>query len=115
MNPVSPSLNLGGILVKQHEFKKLVNWRRKISPLFLQKNFREKDCCPYETVLFCRSVVSDFATLWTTARQASLSFTIFPEFAQTHVRGVNDAMQPSHHVLLPSPALNLPQHQGLFH
>ena len=52
MNPVSPSLNLGEILVKQHEFKKLVNWRRKMSPLFLQKNFREKDCCPHETVLF---------------------------------------------------------------
>ena len=38
-----------------------------------------------------------------------------PEFAQTHVHGVNDAIQPSHPLLSPSPpALNHSQHQGLF-
>ena len=38
-----------------------------------------------------------------------------PEFAQTHVHWVNDAIQPSHPLLPPSPlALNLSQHQGLF-
>ena len=38
------------------------------------------------------------------------------EFAQTHVHGVNDAIQPSHPVLpLSPPALNLSQHQHLFH
>ena len=38
-----------------------------------------------------------------------------PEFAQTHVWWVNDAIQTSHPVSLPSPlALNLSQHQGLF-
>ena len=37
------------------------------------------------------------------------------EFAQTYVHGVNDAIQPSHRLLSPSPsALNLPQHQGNF-
>ena len=38
-----------------------------------------------------------------------------PEFAQTHVHGVGDALQLSH-PLLPSPpsAFNLFQHQGLF-
>ena len=37
------------------------------------------------------------------------------EFAQTRVHGVNDAIQPSHPLLSPSPpALNLPQHQGNF-
>ena len=37
------------------------------------------------------------------------------EFAQTHVHWVNDAIQPSHPLLSPSPPdLNLPQHQGLF-
>ena len=35
--------------------------------------------------------------------------------AQTHVHWVDDAIQPSHPVLPPSPpALSLPQHQGLF-
>ena len=37
-----------------------------------------------------------------------------PEFAQTHVHWVSDAIQPSHALLPSSPALNLSQHQGLF-
>ena len=38
-----------------------------------------------------------------------------PEFAQTHVHRVSDAIQPFHSLLSPSsPALNLSQHQGLF-
>ena len=37
-----------------------------------------------------------------------------PEFAQTHVHWVNDAIQPSHPLSSPSPgAFNLSQHQGL--
>ena len=39
----------------------------------------------------------------------------FPEFTQTHVHRVGDAIQPSHPLSSPSPpALNLSQHQGLF-
>ena len=38
-----------------------------------------------------------------------------PEFTQTHVHGVGDAIQPPHPLSSPSPrALNLSQHQGLF-
>ena len=38
-----------------------------------------------------------------------------PEFTQTHVHWVGDAIQPSHSLSSPSPpALNLSQHQGLF-
>ena len=38
-----------------------------------------------------------------------------PEFTQTHVHWVGDAIQPSHPPLSPfPPALNLSQHQGLF-
>ena len=38
-----------------------------------------------------------------------------PEFTQTHVHWVGDAIQPSHPLLSPSPPdLNLSQHQGLF-
>ena len=38
-----------------------------------------------------------------------------PEFTQTHVHCVSDAIQPAHPLLSPShPALNLSQHQGLF-
>ena len=38
----------------------------------------------------------------------------FPELAQTHVRWVGDATQPSHPLSSPSPALSLSQHQALF-
>ena len=39
-----------------------------------------------------------------------------PEFTQTHVHRVGDAIQPSHPLLSPSPpAPNPSQHQGLFH
>ena len=38
-----------------------------------------------------------------------------PEFTQTHVHRVSDAIQPSHPLSFPSPpAFNLSQHQGLF-
>jgi len=38
-----------------------------------------------------------------------------PEFVQTHVHRVGDAIQSSHPLSSPSPpALNLSQHQGLF-
>ena len=53
-----------------------------------------------------------FATPWITARQASHQF---PEFTQTHVHRVSDAIQPFHLLLSSSPfAFNLSQHQGLF-
>ena len=39
----------------------------------------------------------------------------FPEFAQTHIHWVGDAIQPSHPLLsLSPPAFGLSQHQGLF-
>ena len=38
----------------------------------------------------------------------------FPEFAQTHVHWVSDAIQPPHPLLPPSLTLCFSQHQGLF-
>ena len=38
----------------------------------------------------------------------------FPEFTQTHVHRVDDAVQLSHPLPSPSPAPNSSQHQGLF-
>ena len=37
-----------------------------------------------------------------------------PEFTQTHVHWIGDAIQPSHPLSSHPPALNLSQHQGLF-
>ena len=60
------------------------------------------------------SHVQLFVTPRTAAHQASLSIQL-PEFTQTHVHRVGDAIQPSHPLSSPSPsALNPSQNQGLF-
>ena len=56
--------------------------------------------------------MSDSATPWTVAHQASLSFHLL-ELAQTHDHSVGDAIQLSHPLSSPSPAFILSQHQGL--
>ena len=55
-----------------------------------------------------------FATSWTAARQAFPVLHCVPEFAQTHVHWVSDAIKPSQPLLPPPLALNLSQHQGIF-
>ena len=62
------------------------------------------------------SHVQLFVTPWIAARQASLSIIHhqLPEFTQTHIHWVSDAIQPSHPLSSPSPpAPNPSQHQGL--
>ena len=55
--------------------------------------------------------MSDSATSWIAAHQAC----ILPEFTQTHVHWVGEAIQPSHPLSSPSPpALNPSQLQSLF-
>ena len=54
-----------------------------------------------------------FATQWTAAHKASLSFTISWSTAQVHVHGVCDAIQPSHPLSSPPPpAFSLSQNQS---
>ena len=55
-----------------------------------------------------------FATPWTTARQVSLSFTIFQSLLK--LRTIKSVMPSNHLILLSSSpsALNLSQRQGLF-
>ena len=57
-----------------------------------------------------------FVTPWTAACEASLAVHHqLPEFTQTHVHRVSDAIQPSHPLSSPSPPdPNPSQHQGLF-
>ena len=65
----------------------------------------------------CCSVVQSWLTIWDPMDCSMPGLPVLhylPEFAQTHVHWVNDAIQPSHLLSPPSPALNLSQHQGLF-
>ena len=57
------------------------------------------------------SRVQLFATPWTVARQASLSFTISQSLLKL-MSIESDVIQPSHPLSLLSSALNLSQHQG---
>ena len=61
------------------------------------------------------SHVQLFATPWIAACQEFTVHHHLPEFTQTHVHRVSDAIEPSHPLLSPSPpALNPSQHQSLF-
>ena len=62
-----------------------------------------------------RSAVSDFCNPMDYNRPGLPVHCQLPEFTQTHVHWVGDAIQPSHPLSSPSPpAFNLSQHQGLF-
>ena len=63
-----------------------------------------------------RSVLSDSATPWITAHQASLSITISQSSLRpTSIKSIMPSIQPSHPLLSPSPpAPNSSQHQSLF-
>ena len=67
---------------------------------------------------FIISVTKSYLILWDPTDCSLPGFPVLhhlPEFAQSHVHWVDDAIQPSHPLLSPSPpALNLSQHQGLF-
>ena len=67
----------------------------------------------------CCSVAKSCPTFWNAMNCRTPGFPVLhylPEFAQTRVHWVGDAIQPSHPLSSPSPpALDLSQHQGLFH
>ena len=64
------------------------------------------------------SVTQSCLTLWDPMDCSTPGLPIYhqlPEFTQTHVHWVGDAIQPSHPLSFPSPpAFNLSQHQSLF-
>ena len=73
----------------------------------------EKCTFSFLTVVQLLSCVCPFATPWTAARQASLSFTISQSLLK--FMSIGDAIQLSHPLSSPSPpAFNLSQHQALF-
>ena len=64
------------------------------------------------------SVAQSFLTLCDPMNRSTLGLPVhhqLPEFSQTHVHGVSDAIQPSHPLSSPSPpAPNPSQHHSLF-
>ena len=72
----------------------------------------------YTSSLQFSSVTQSCLTLCDPMNRSTPGFPVhhqLPEFTQTHVHQVRDAIQPSHPLSSPSPpAPNLSQHQGLF-
>ena len=64
------------------------------------------------------SAAQSCQTLWGPMKRSTSGHPVhrqLPEFTQTHIHWVRDAIQPSHPLSSPSPpAFNLAQHQGLF-
>ena len=83
--------------------------------MFLYVSIIYSSNCYVIDVVQSISHVQLFATPWTAARQASLSFTI----SQSLLKLISiESVMPSNHLILCHPssplALNLSQHQGLF-
>ena len=69
----------------------------------------------FSSVKFSRSVVSDSLRPHELQQAGLPVHHHLPEFTQTHVHRVSDAIQPSHPLSSPSPpAPNLSKHQSLF-
>ena len=90
--------------------KKWYNWN------YLQNRSRLSDI-ENKPMICCCSVTKSCLTLCdptdcSTPGSSVLHYLL--EFAQIHVHRVNDAIQPSHPLSSPSPALSLSQHQGFF-
>ena len=72
-----------------------------------------KTITPFSSVQFSRSIVSD--SLRPHESQHARPPCPSPDFTQTHIHRVSDAIQPSHPLSSPSPpAPNPSQHQSLF-
>ena len=102
----------------------LVNWPLDFAPVYFSNSYLEELngswCIIWIWMHICAVVQSPsrvwyFATPWTAACQASLSFSISQSLLRLIVLWVSNAIQLSHPLLSPSPlALSLFQHQGLF-
>ena len=93
-----------GIVPTQGLKPGLPHWRR-----ILYQLSHNTVSCYFSSGQFSCSVVSDFATPWIAACQASLSIANSQSLLKLM------SIQPSHPLSSPSPpALNLSQHQGLF-
>ena len=73
--------------------------------------------CATHTLYCCFSVSKLYLTFWDPMNCSMPDFPVLhylPEFVQTYVHSVSDAIQTSQSLLPPSLALNRFQHQGLF-
>ena len=92
-------------------------FRKALVPLFPWYSFKLTQA-PLQVSVQFSSVAQSCLTLGDPTDCSMPRFPVhnqLPEFTQTHIHQVSDAIQPSHPLSSPSPpAINLSQHQGLF-
>ena len=110
---------LGTRILRQNKWKyKINNLSKKKEFLISYLNFKyylnneQLSSVQFSSVSQSRSTLCDPMNRSTSGLPVNHQL---PEFAQTHVQRVSDAIQPSHPLSSPSPpAPNPSQHQGLF-
>ena len=106
-------LPLSKMLPLSFSLSSFIRWEKSSSISYILKNFLIIRC----SVQFS-SVTQSCPTLWDPTNHSSPGLPVhqqLPEFTQTHVHRVGDAIQPSHPLLSPSPpAPNPSQYQSLF-
>ena len=100
--------------------KTILNWSKVSQTFGISHIFSAQETTKLRKKLFscCCSVAKSCPTLCNPMDCSILEFPVLHyllEFAQVHVHGVGDAIQPSHPLSSPSPqAFHLSQHQGIF-
>ena len=104
-------------LMFQGLFRKMTSFLGDLQPLLYLFKYKNEHICQQHSIQFS-SVTQLCPTLCDPMDCSTPGLPVhhqLPEFTQTHVRWVGDAIQPSHPLSSPSlPAFNLSQHQGLF-
>ena len=114
MRPLIMNMNTGVILYWQKTFQTLLSIYTLIFCGLVTNSLNGLE----HTLSSVRSVVQSCPTLCNPMNRSTPGLPVhhqLPEFTQTHVHLVGDAIQPSHPLSSPSPpAPNPSQHQGLF-
>ena len=102
-DPLEKGMTTHYIILGQRSLEGYTPWGRRVR--------HELATCHCSLTKLCPTLCNPMKC----SMSGSLVFHYLPEFAQTHVHWVSDAIQPPHPLLPPSSlALNLFQHQGPF-
>ena len=113
------SLSQSFYMSSSHSLSAIIKFKPNFYSLkiFLSDSLKQKSFCQIFLSVQFSSAAQSCPTLCNPMNRSTPGLPVhhqLPEFTQTHVHWVGDAIQLSHPLLSPSPALNISQHQDLF-